>query len=260
MPVAFLSSAMRAPNCRNSSMASAELGADRDVQPLDLLVVEPVGRRERREAGGVQDLVRVGAPDARDRALVAQQACAAARRAAARPSAPRRRTTARGARGRGPASSASSASCVYRPTRTWRRVARSETTSSEPSSNGTLSTGRCRGASRPARRTRAAVRHEVHDERRPVVGLEEHPLRTPARRARSGVRRGPRRADRGSSRPRSARTRARRSGRERRVDRAPARAPPTRAAPASGGQYRGNCRTLVGPTCNGAPSRRAQIY
>ena len=53
--------------------ARCELLADRDVQALDLVGVEPVCRRERREPCGVEDLVGVRAPDAGDRALVAQQ-------------------------------------------------------------------------------------------------------------------------------------------------------------------------------------------
>ena len=155
----------RRRTARNSLDALGQLGADRDVQPLDLLVVEPLGSRERREPRGVQDLVRVGAADAGDRALVAQQACAAGRRASARPRAPRCRSASSSGSGPRPASSASSASCVYRPTRTWRRVARSETTSSEPSSNGDAQHG-VPGRFAPGLDEReAAVRHQVDHER-----------------------------------------------------------------------------------------------
>ncbi len=53
--------------------AAGELGVDRGGEPRDLLVVEILRERVRRELRLVEDLVRPRAADAGDRALVAQQ-------------------------------------------------------------------------------------------------------------------------------------------------------------------------------------------
>ena len=162
--------------------------------------------------------------------------------------------------GPSPASSASSASRVYSPTRTWRRVARSETTSSAAVLEWHGRARACRGAWHPgstnARRPfvirwttsvvpssasksmrfarRRACRKRLPDEARErrLVRLADREVHEHGR------------ADRERARP---------------ADRAPARGPPARAAQASGTQYPGNCDTPRAATCNGARSRRTQI-
>ena len=52
---------------------ASEVLVDRGCEPLDLLVAELRGERERRELGAIEDLVGVGAADPGERPLVAEQ-------------------------------------------------------------------------------------------------------------------------------------------------------------------------------------------
>ena len=179
MPVAFLSSAMRAPNCRNSSVASASSVRIATNSRSTSCVVEAVGRRERREAGGVQDLVRVGTPDAGDRALVAQQRVqlpAALQRHLQRLDVERRLEGLR------PEPCELGCERLLRVQADAHLAARRALGDDEvrPVLERHAQDGTCGALGAGLDERHAPVRHEVHDERRSLIGLEEHPLRAPA--------------------------------------------------------------------------------
>ena len=127
--------------------AVGQRAADRLEQALALLGREPVGRRERRELRGVQDLVGVGAADADERVLVAQQRVqlSPARERGLERGVVERRVERLGAVAREVLLEARPTDS--RRTRTDLRVTRSLTTSSPSSSKRTASTG----AGRPLR-------------------------------------------------------------------------------------------------------------